>query len=96
MSQPVGPAYGLKPRRDYSTPPLPPIDSKDLVSDLDYDDPSAGEFSGVAGLIAPPPHVPSSNERLSMIYAIDPTDDGSRPDSVVPPELDGNSTTKSN
>lgn len=64
-----------------------PIDSRDLVS---TDDPADGsEFGGVSGLIQPPPHKPSASERLSMIYAIDPADDGTREDSVVAPELQG-------
>lgn len=96
MTQPVGPQYGLKPRLSQDPPPLPPIDSHSLVSPFDYDYPSAGEFSGVGGVVQPPPHIPSSNERLSMIYAIDPMDDGTRPDSVLPPELEGNFTTRSN
>lgn len=85
MSQPVGPEYGLEPRREV-TQPLPPIDSRDLVSTEDYR--TGTEFGGVGGLIQPPPHVPTASERLSMIYAIDPMDDGSRPDSVLPPELE--------
>lgn len=71
------------------TQPLFPlnINSQDLVS---TEDPERGsEFGGVPGLIQPPPHNPSASERLSMIYAIDPLDDGSRPDSVRPPELEG-------
>lgn len=64
-----------------------PISSRDLVS---TDDPAGGsEFGGVGGVIQPPPHAPTSSERLSMIYAIDPTDDGTRPDSVIAPELTG-------
>jgi hypothetical protein len=43
----------------------------------------------VAGQIQPPPHVPTASERLRMVYAIDPLDDGTRPDSVVAPELVG-------
>lgn len=77
---------GLTPRqaRDLIVPPL---SSRDLVS---TEDPETGsEFGGVGGLIAPAPHKPTSRERLSMIYAIDPMDDGSRPGSVAPPELTG-------
>jgi hypothetical protein len=90
MSQPVGGQYGLELRRPelYETP-LKPIDSRDLVSDDDYRE--GTEFGGAAtGLIQPPPHVPTASERLHMIYAIDPEDDGTRTDSVVAPELDGN------
>lgn len=91
MSQPIGKEFGLEPRRpELYAEVLPPIDSHSLVSTTPYNDASAGEFSGVDGLVAPTPHSPTSSERLSMIYAIDPTDDGTRPDSVIPPELDGN------
>jgi hypothetical protein len=93
MTEPVGPQYGLNPRFDHTPVRIPP-DSRDIVSDIPYDDLSAGEFSGVAGRIAPPPHVPTSSERLGMIYAIDPTDDGTEPESVLPPELDGNFNTR--
>jgi hypothetical protein len=87
VTEPVGPQYGLEPRivREET---LPPIDSRDLVSDTDYR--TGSEFGGVGGLIQPAPHTPSASERLHMIYAIDPMDDGTRDDSVVPPELDGN------
>ena len=75
------------PRNQQATPELPPIDSRDLVS---TEDTSFGsEFGGVAGVIQPEPHVPTASERLRMIYAIDPTDDGTRPDSVQAPELTG-------
>lgn len=89
MSQPVGGDYGLELRRpelyDFSPPP---VDSRDLVSEEDYRDGS--EFSGVGGLIQPAPHTPTASERLHMIYAIDPTDDGTEPGSITAPELDGN------
>lgn len=85
MTEPVGPEYGLEPRLDH-TIPLPPIDSRDLVSDEDYR--RGSEFGGVAGLIQPAPHTPTASERLHMVYAIDPMDDGTRSDSVVPPELE--------
>lgn len=87
MTEPVGPEYGLEPRINRSTT-LPSIDSRDLVSTEDYR--NGSEFGGVGGLIQPPPHVPTASERLHMIYAIDPEDDGTRPDSVIAPELDGN------
>lgn len=88
MTEPVGKQYGLDPRRpELFAPFVPPINSRDLVSDEDYR--LGSEFGGVGGLIQPAPHVPTASERLSMIYAIDPTDDGTRPDSVVAPELDG-------
>jgi hypothetical protein len=88
MSQPVGDEYGLAPLRPelYETI-IPPISSRDLVSTTDYREGS--EFGGVDGLIQPPPHVPTAGERLSMVYAIDPTDDGTRSDSVLAPELEG-------
>jgi hypothetical protein len=56
---------------------------------LPYNHSSASEFGGVDGLIQPLPHAPTSSERLSMIYAIDPTDAGDEAGSVLPPELDG-------
>ena len=87
MSEPVGPQYGLEPRRDH-TPIVPPISSRSLVSEEDYRDGS--EFGGVGGLIQPAPHVPTASERLHQVYAIDPTDDGTRSDSVLAPELEGN------
>lgn len=87
MSEPVGPQYGLEPRLDH-TPIVLPVTSRSLVSTEDYRDGS--EFSGVGGLIQPAPHVPMASERLSMIYAIDPTDGGAEEGSVLPPELDGN------
>lgn len=87
MTDPVGPEYGLEPRLDHTLLDIP-VSSRDLVSDVDYREGS--EFSGVPGLIQPPPHVPTASERLMMIYAIDPMDDGTRPESVLPPELDGN------
>lgn len=86
MTEPVGPEYGLEPRRKTSTT-LPPIISRDLVSTEDYRDGS--EFGGVGGLIQPVPHVPTASEKLMQVYAIDPTDDGTRSDSVLPPELGG-------
>lgn len=65
----------------------PGINSRDLVS---TDDPALGtEYGGVAGIIQPPPHTPTASERLSMIYAIDPDDDGTQEGSVVAPELVG-------
>jgi hypothetical protein len=89
MSQPVGGQYGLDPiRSELYEERLLPIDSRSLVSSDDY---SVGtEFGGApTGLIQPEPHVMTSSERLHQIYAIDPEDDGSRPDSVVAPVLDG-------
>lgn len=87
MTEPVGPQYGLEPRLDH-TLVRPPVTSRSLVSEQDYKDGS--EFGGVAGLIQPLPHTPNASERLSMIYAIDPTDSGAEEGSVPPPELDGN------
>jgi hypothetical protein len=85
---PVGPQYGLEPRLDH-TLKTPPAQSEDILSTYTYNDPIASEFGGVPGLISPPPHVPTASERLSMIYHIDPTDDGTLPESVPVPELDG-------
>lgn len=87
--EPVGSEFGLEPRRD-RTLIQPPIDSRDLVSPSDYR--SGSEFLGVDGVIQPPPHVPDASERLRMIYAIDPMDDGTRADSVTPPEFTGDFT----
>lgn len=89
MSQPVGKEYGLEPLRGAPDPP-PPFTSRDLVSTEDYR--TGTEFGGVGGIIQPTPHNPTSGERLHMLYAIDPQDpgDGSRPNSIVAPELEGN------
>ncbi len=88
MTEPVGGQYGLEPRLEQpGDDDLPPIDSRDLISTEDYR--TGSEFGGVPGMIQPEPHIPTASERLRMIYAIDPTDDGTRSDSVVPPELDG-------
>lgn len=86
MTQPVGPEYGLEPRLD-PTLRVPPVTSRDfLANDNDYR--TGSEYGGVAGLVQPAPHVPTASERLSAIYAIDPTDNGAEAGSVVPPELD--------
>lgn len=69
------------------TEPTWDIQSRDLVSTEDPDDGS--EYGGVAGIVQPPPHTPTASERLSMIYAIDPDDDGTQADSVVAPEQIG-------
>lgn len=87
MSEPVGPQFGLEPRLDHDPIVVAPL-SRDLVSDDDYR--TGTEFGGVAGLIQPPPHVPTASERLHMVYAIDPADDGTQTGSVTPPELTGN------
>lgn len=87
MTEPVGPEYGLEPRRPWLHQPIvPPLNSRELVSEEDIY--TGSEFGGVGGLIQPPPHVPTASERRSMIMAIDPEDDGTRPDSVLPPELE--------
>jgi len=64
-----------------------PLNSRNLISDQDAS--GGSEFGGVGGLVQPPPHTPTASERLSMIYAIDPSDDGTRPDSIIAPELEG-------
>lgn len=87
MTQPVGPDYGLEPRIDH-TLRVPGVTSRDiLANDNDYRD--GTEYGGVAGLVQPFPHQPTASERLSAIYAIDPTDSGAEAGSVVPPELEG-------
>ena len=69
------------------TPWPPEINSTDYVS---TDDPALGsEFGGVGGVVQPAPHNPSASERLMMIHGIDPLDDGTRADSVVAPDLEG-------
>lgn len=90
VEPPVGPQYGLAPRKNPIEPP--PFTSQDLVSDEAYGDGS--EFAGVGGIIAPSPHVPTAAERLHMVYAIDPQDPGdkSRPNSILAPELEGDFT----
>lgn len=90
MTEPVGPQYGLEPIKEWVDPNTIPFTSRELVSEEDYR--NGSEFGGVAGIIQPAPHVPDASERLRMIYAIDPTDpgDGSRPNSVAAPELEGN------
>jgi hypothetical protein len=90
MSEPVGPQYGLEPTRDPREVNRLPLNSRDLVSPYDYR--TGSEFGGVPGIIQPAPHVPTAAERLHMVYAIDPTDPGTEPDSVVPPELEGDFT----
>jgi hypothetical protein len=87
MTEPVGPQYGLEPLMDHTLVRIP-VTSRSLISETDYRDGS--EFGGVDGLIQPAPHNPTASERLHMVYAIDPLDDGSYPESVLPPELDGN------
>lgn len=90
MTEPVGPQYGLEPRMDH-TLVRPPHNSRDILTNpISYDDPTASEFGGVAGRVQPAPHVPTATERLHQIYAIDSTDDGTEPGSVLAPETDGN------
>jgi hypothetical protein len=87
MTEPVGSQYGLDPLLDH-TLVRPPVTSVDrLANDNSYKDGS--EFGGVAGYAQPTPHVPTASERLSAIYAIDPTDPGTEAGSVAPPELEG-------
>lgn len=88
--EPVGPELGIEPRHPDRRLNLPPFTSKNLVSTEDYR--TGTEFGGVGGVIQPLPHVPTSGERLRMIYAIDPTDPGDNPGrgSVAPPLLEGN------
>lgn len=88
LDPPVGEELGLEPLHpEWLEPPEITIDSRDLVSTEDYR--TGSEFGGVAGLIQPAPHVPNASERLHMLYAIDPMDDGNYPGSVAPPELEG-------
>ncbi len=89
MTEPVGPQYGLEPIKNLGEAPRIPPTSRDLVSDYPYNHAQSSEFGGVPGVIQPPPHVPTAAERLRMVYAIDSTDPGTEPESVVPPELEG-------
>ena len=85
MSEPVGPEFGLEPVLNPPTPP--PVTSRDILTATEHY--TAGtEFGGVAGLVQPPPHVPTAHERLMQVYAIDPTDPGTEVGSVVAPELE--------
>lgn len=90
MTTPAGPDHGLDPLRpELYESRLPPIDSEDILTSP-YNYRQGTEFGGVPGQVQPPPHVPTAIQRLHQIYRIDPTDDGTRPDSVVAPELEGN------
>lgn len=64
--------------------------SKSLVSEANVL--NGSEYGGVEGLIQPLPHRPTASERLSMIYAIEPTDPGTGLGSVQPPEQQGDFT----
>lgn len=91
MTEPLepstGPDYGLEPISD-NTRIVPPIGSRDILTPTTtYREGS--EYGGVPGLVQPPPHVPTASERLRQVYAISPEDDGTRPDSVAAPELEG-------
>jgi hypothetical protein len=74
----------IRPRID-RTIVKPPLNSKSHVSDVDPN--NGSEFGGVAGLIQPDPHQLTPSETLMQMYAIDPADDGSEPDSVTAPPL---------
>lgn len=86
---PAAPEFNLEPVVQERI--VVPHTSQSIVSTEDY---RAGtEFGGVAGLIQPPPHVPTAAERRSMIMFIDPTDPGDEsPGSITPPELEGDFT----
>jgi hypothetical protein len=72
--------------------PLAAVTSVDTLTTTA--DPNKGtELGGVGGPIQPPPHVPTGIERLHQIYAIDPSDPGTEPGSIVAPELEGDFTT---
>lgn len=64
---------------------VPPPESKSHISEFDPN--NGSEFGGVPGLIQPEPHSLTPSEKLMQIYAIDPTDDGSQPESIRPPAL---------
>lgn len=84
----VGPEFGIDPLRpDIHLKSSPPVTSTSPVSTDNYR--TGTEFGGVSGIIAPPPHVPTAAEWLSMVYAIDPTDPGTESGSIQAPELEG-------
>lgn len=49
--------------------------------------PGASERGGLRGPIAPPPHTPNAHETLRHVYATEPTDVESSPESVYADEL---------
>lgn len=88
LDPPAGVELGLPVLHpEWLLPVEPVINSRSLVSEEDIL--LGSEYGGVGGLIQPAPHVPNESERLHMLYAIDPTDDGSYKDSVQPPDLEG-------
>lgn len=88
LDPPAGEELGIAPLHpEWLLPVEPVIDSRSLVSEEDYR--TGSEFGGVGGLVQPAPHVPNASERLHMLYAIDPTDDGTYKTSVAPPDLEG-------
>lgn len=91
MTTPAGPEYGFEEpvNPDLYKTTRPPIDSEDILTSP-YHYSQGSEYGGVPGYVQPPPHVPTAIERLHQVYRIDPTDDGTRPDSVVAPQLEGN------
>lgn len=91
MSEPVGPQYGLEPLTNVDPPPRVYTSRNILTNPTPYNDSSAGEFSGVAGLVQPAPHVPTAKERLMQVHQIDPDDSGTGDgqNSVPAPELEG-------
>lgn len=83
----AGADYGLAPQLDH-TPPVIYSGSRDILTNPnDYQ--TGSQYGGTPGLVQPYPHIPTASERLHQVYAISPTDDGSYPDSVAVPELEG-------
>jgi hypothetical protein len=90
MAEPLPPSvaadFGLDPIvRDRIV--IPP-DSVDILANP-YHYSEGSEFSGVGGVVQPPPHNPTAKERRMAVMFIDPTDPGTETGSVQPPELEG-------
>lgn len=88
--QPVGAEFGLEPMRPelHEQIVLPTTSRNIFPTDTTaYRD--GTEFGGVAGIVQPPPHVPTAGERRMQMMMIDPADDGLQTDSVIAPEQQG-------
>jgi hypothetical protein len=87
--QPAGTQFNLPPiDPNLYTQTVLPLTSRDVLTNTE-DYTTGTEFGGVAGMVQPPPHVPTANERRMQVMAIDPADDGTEATSVVPPDLTG-------
>ena len=87
----VGPEFGLQPLRTelHERIVIPPSSVDILNPALMPDYRTGTEFGGVGGLVQPPPHRPSAQERRMQIMMIDPSDPGTEAGSVAAPELEG-------